>query len=256
MILAIFSSIFIIALLSLDEENQSYSFSSFITMWFGFCGGFTISLAIFGLFSSVVPEREFWKQVQSFFARCGQFMHGLEESAPGTPANAALVNTHLQQWQGTLKQLQTWSSAINYKRLPENTLAQTQALIESIEYLVLRLVSAVHVRQQSVEILDEQQLKQLRPVYDACIESLQVISNALAELKPIPELPDTGSLIRELESHGDDLRQPAAREAGDQASAFSFISATSQLRSLIDAIHDCRDRANALDWAAWNRNYF
>jgi hypothetical protein len=183
-------------------------------------------------------------------------MHGLEESAPGTPANAALVGTHLQQWQGTLKQLQTWSSAINYKRLPENTLAQTQALIESIEYLVLRLVSAVHVRQQSVEILDEQQLKQLRPVYDACIESLQVISNALAELKPIPELPDTGSLIRELESHGDDLRQPAAREAGDQASAFSFISATSQLRSLIDAIHDCRDRANALDWAAWNRNYF
>jgi hypothetical protein len=57
MILAIFTSIFLIALLSLDEESQSYSFSSFITMWFGFCGGFTISLAIFGLFSSVVPER-------------------------------------------------------------------------------------------------------------------------------------------------------------------------------------------------------
>jgi hypothetical protein len=28
------------------------------------------------------------------------------------------------------------------------------------------------------------------------------------------------------------------------------------LRSLLDAIHDCRDKANALDWAAWNRNYF
>jgi hypothetical protein len=256
MILAIFSSVFLIVLLSLDEENQSYSFSSFVTMWFGLCGGFTISLAIFALFSSVVPEREFWQQVQSFFARCGQFMHGLQGSAPGSPATAALVSTHLQQWQGTLKQLQTWSSAINYKRLPENNLAQTQALIESIEYLVLRLASAVHVRQQSVEILDEQQLKQLRPVYDACIESLQMISNALAELKPIPQLPDTRSLIRELESHDDDLRQPAARAAGDQASVFSFISTTSQLRSLIDAIHDCRNRANALDWAAWNRNYF
>ena len=256
MIQYLFSAIFVIALLSLDEEGQSYSFSSFVNMWLGLCGGFGGALAVFGLFSSVVPERELWKQVRSFFAGCGQFMRGLRESAPGTPANAALVSTHLQQWQGTLKQLQTWSSAINYTRLPENTLAQTQALIESIEYLVLRLASAVHVRQQPIEILDEQQLKQLRPAYDACIDSLQVISSALTELKPIPELPDTSSLIRELESRGDDLRQPAAREARDEASVFSFMSATSQLRSLIDAIHDCRDKANALDWEAWNRNYF
>jgi hypothetical protein len=83
-----------------------------------------------------------------------------------------------------------------------------------------------------------------------------VISNALADLKPIPELPDTRSLIRELESRGDDLRQPAANGAEDQASVFSFMSATAQLRSLLDAIHDCRDKANALDWEAWNRNYF
>jgi hypothetical protein len=256
MILAVFTSIFLIALLSLDEESQSYSFSSFITMWFGFCGGFTISLAIFGLFSSVVPEREFLQQVRSFFAGCGQFMHRLEESAPGAPASAAIINTHLQQWQGILTQLQTWSSAINYQRVPGNDQQQTQALIESIEYLVLRLASAVHFRQQSVEALDEDLLKQLRPVYDACIESLQVISNALADLKPIPELPNTRGLLRELESRGDDLRQPAAKEAEGQASLFSFMSATAQLRSLLDAIHDCRDKANALDWEAWNRNYF
>ena len=154
MILAIFTSIFLIALLSLDEESQSYSFSSFITMWFGFCGGFTISLAIFGLFSSVVPEREFWKQTRSFFSGCGQFMQGLEESAPGTPAGAAFISTNVQRWQDTLKQLQTWSSAINYKRVPGNDRQQTQALIESIEYLTLRIASAVRVRQQSIEALD------------------------------------------------------------------------------------------------------
>jgi hypothetical protein len=33
-------------------------------------------------------------------------------------------------------------------------------------------------------------------------------------------------------------------------------SATAQLRSLLEAIHDCRDKANALDWETWNRNYF
>ena len=140
--------------------------------------------------------------------------------------------------------------------MPGNDQQQTQALIESIEYLVLRLASAVHFRQQSVEALDEDLLKQLRPVYDACIESLQVMSNSLADLKPIPELPDSISLMRELESRGDALRQPAANAAQDQASVFNLMSASAQLRSLLDAIHDCRDKANALDWEAWNRNYF
>jgi len=256
MILMIFTSIFLIALLQLDEESQSYSFSSFLTIWFGFCGGFAISLAIFALFSSVVPEREFWKQVRSFFAGCGQFMQGLEESAPGTPAGAAIINTSVARWQGTLKQLQTWSSAINYKRVPGNDRQQTQALIESIEYLTLRLASAVRVRQQSVEALDEPLHKPLGRIYDACIESLQLISNSLAEQQPIPDLPDTSSLVREVESRGDDLRQTAANEVEVPASVLRFMSATSQLRSLLDAIHDCRDKANALDWEAWNRNYF
>jgi len=99
---SIFSSIFLIVLLSLDEGRQSYSFSSFITSWFGFSGGFAISLAIYGLFSSVVPEREFWKQVRSFFAGCAQFMQGLEQSAPGTSAGAAIISTSQKRWQGIL----------------------------------------------------------------------------------------------------------------------------------------------------------
>ena len=256
MILMIFSSLFLIALLSLDEENQSYSFSSFVTMWFGFCGGFTISLAVFGLFSSVVPEREFRQQLHAFFAGCGQFMQGLKSSAPGTPAAAASISTSVQRWQGTLKQLQVWSSAIDYKRVPGNDQQHTQALIESIEYLVLRLASVVHFRQQSVEALEEPQRKQLEPGYDACIESLQLISNSLAELQPIPDLPDTTSLLRDVESRGDDLSQSTANEEQARASLLRFRSASSQLRSLAGAIHDCRDKANALDWEVWDRNYF
>jgi hypothetical protein len=42
-----------------------------------------------------------------------------------------------------------------------NDRQQTQALIESIEYLALRLLSAVHVRQQSVEALAQAARTQL-----------------------------------------------------------------------------------------------
>jgi uncharacterized membrane protein YccC len=256
MILAIFSSIFLIALLQLDAENQAYEFSSFLKMWFGFCGGFTISLGIFSLFYALVPEREFWKQVRAFFGGCGQFMQGLKESAPGTPARAAIITTNAKRWQGTLKQLQTWSRSINYKRVPGNDRRQTQALIESIELLALRLFSAEDACQPSVEALDEPLGKLRGRIYDACIESLQLITNALAIPQPIPDLPDTGSLVRDIASRGDDLRRSAAGDEDGQAAVLGFMRATAHLRSLADAIQDCRDQANALDWEAWNRNTF
>jgi len=256
MILAIFSSIFLIILLSLDEENQAYAFSSFMTSWFGFSGGFAISLAIYGLFSTVVPEREFWKQVRSFFAGCAQFMQGLEQSSPCTPAGTTLVSTSQKRWQGTLRQLQVWSSMINYKQVSKNDRQQTQALIESIEYLVLRLTSLVHVRQQSFDLPDGQLREILGRIYETCIDSLQMISNALAEQRPVPDLPDSESLIREVESSEADLRQTVASSVDVHASILRFMSAVSELRSLSGAIQDCRDKANALDWAAWNRSYF
>jgi len=256
MILAIFSSIFLIILLSLDEENQAYTFSSFMTSWFGFSGGFAISLAIYGLFSTLVPEREFWKQVRSFFAGCAQFMQGLEQNAPGTPAGTTLVSTSQKRWQGALRQLQVWSSMINYRQVPGNDRQQTKALIESIEYLMLRLTSAVHVRQQSLDFPHEPLREQLGHIYNTCIDSLQMISNALAEQRPIPDLPDSESLIREVESRQADLRQAVASNLDVHASILRLMSATAELRSLSGAIQDCRDKANALDWEAWNRNYF
>jgi hypothetical protein len=131
-----------------------------------------------------------------------------------------------------------------------------RCLKDPIEYLSLRFASAVQVREQAAVALDEHLLKGLGRIHDACIDSLQLISNSLAELKPIPDLPDTTSLIGEVEAQSDALRQAAGREAQLPASALLFLSATAQLRSLLEAIHDCRDKANALDWAAWNRNYF
>jgi hypothetical protein len=114
----------------------------------------------------------------------------------------------------------------------------------------------VDVRQLSAEALDEPLRKLLGHTYDACIESLQLIAGSLTNLKPIPALPDTRSLVHDLESRGDDLRRSTAGDEDARASVLRFLSATSQLRALADAIHDCRDKANALDWEAWNRNYF
>jgi hypothetical protein len=251
----LFSAIFVIALLSLDEESQSYSFSSFVNMWIGLCGGFGGALAVFGLFSSVVPEREFWKQVRGFFAGCVQSMQGLAQSSPGTPAGAAMVKAGRQRGPGLFQQLQMWSSAIDYTRVPGRDRQVTQALIDSIEHAALRLDAAEHARRQPVGAMAESLREPLHRLYDACVESFQLMANALANLKPAPALPDTGSLVREIESRGGDLRRTAGGNDDIQASALRVMGVAAHLHSLADAIHDCRQRANAIDWEAWNRNY-
>jgi hypothetical protein len=139
--------------------------------------------------------------------------------------------------------------------VPGNDRHKTQALIESIEHLALRLASAEHVRQQSFGASDEPLRKLLGRFHDACVESFKLIETSLADLKPIPDLPDTWSLVREIESRGDDLRRSAAGDEAVRASVLHFMSATAQLGPLADTIHDCRDKTNALDWEAWNRNY-
>ena len=254
-VMFLFSTIFVIALLSLDEENQSYSFSSFVNMWIGLCGGFAGALAVFGLFSSVVPEREFRKQVRCFFAGCGQSMQDLAKSSPGAPAGAAIVKADRQRWPGLFKQLQMWSSAIDFARVPGNDRRATQALIDSIEHAALRLDAAEHARRQPGGAMVESLRAPLHRLYDACVESFQLIASSLADLKPVPALPDTGSLVREIESSGGDLRRAAGGDEDIEASALRAMSVAAHLHSLSDAIHDCRDKTNAIDWEAWNRNY-
>ena len=237
----LFAAIFVIALLSLDEEGQSYSFSSFVNMWIGLSGGFVGALAVVGLFSSVVPEREFWKQVRAFFAGCGQSMQSMVRSPPWTPAGATVVKAQRQRWPGLFKQLQMWSAAIDYDKVPDRDRQAAQALIESIEHAALRLDAVEHARRQPPGTLAESQREPLQRLYNACVESFLLIASSVGDQQPVPALPDTAGLVRDLESRGENFR---------------FMNESAQLGSLADAIRDCRDKANTLDWKAWNRNYF
>jgi hypothetical protein len=91
---------------------------------------------------------------------------------------------------------------------------------------------------------------------DACTDSFQLIADSLANREPVPRLPDTKKLLRDLESKGHAIRQPVSGNKISHAAALHAMSLTARFEALSDAIHDCRTRANALDWNAWNQNYF
>ena len=120
----------------------------------------------------------------------------------------------------------------------------------------LRLPAVERVGQSSGEALDEPLRALLDRFHVACVESFQLIANSLAALQPIPDLPDTRSLVREMESRSDDLHRSVGGDKDASAFVLYFMITTARLSSLADAIQDCRDNANALDWGAWNRNYF
>lgn len=149
-----------------------------------------------------------------------------------------------------------WSSAINYKLVPGNDRQRTLALIESIQYLVLRRDSVVQVRQQSLDLPDEPLCELLERIDETCIDSFLLISATLAEQRPVPDLSAIQSMIREVECREAELRQTVARDEDMHTSMFRFMSAAFEMRSLAGAIQDCRNKVNALDWVAWNRSYF
>jgi hypothetical protein len=116
-------------------------------------------------------------------------------------------------------------------------------LVTSIDRVALCLGSAEHALGKPVDSVPEPFRKPLGHLYDACADSLQMIASSLTEMKPVPDLPATEGLIPDIASMGDE-------------SVLRTMSVAAHLHSLADAIHDCRDKANALDWKAWNRNYF
>jgi len=244
----LFSSIFLAALLMLDEERQSYSFSSFMTMWFGLAGGFGIALPMLALLSPELPEREFWKQVRSFFAGGGRFMQDLEKRPKEPPAPAV--------WRGPLKQVQMWSALIDYKRVAGPDRRKTQALVESIEHVAIYLATAGHARRGPVAAVVEPLREPLHRLHHVCVDSFQLLASSVTDLKPVPEIADTARLIRDIESKGGDICRSLPGDDDAHASALSLMSGAARLHALADLLHDCRDRANALDWEAWNRSHF
>jgi uncharacterized membrane protein YccC len=253
MFTALFTSIFCIVLLSLDEESQSYAFSTFFNSWIGLAGGFAVPILLFAVLNTLVPEREFSKQLSAFFSGCGQFMRNVRKSPPDTAAGGVIVGAARTQWLGQLKQLQMWSGMINYTRVPGNSRDATQALVEAVERVSLRLAATAYSRQKP---LFEPLREQFYGLHDICIESCEIIANALTGREPVPELPEIGAQVHHLESKVDELRHAAIGDQEIQTSVLRVLNVTTQLQLLAGELNDCRDKANALDWKAWQQNWF
>jgi uncharacterized membrane protein YccC len=253
MIGALFSSIFVIILLSLDEQNQSYAFSTFMNSWLSLCGGFAIPILIFSLFNTLVPERLFSAQVSSFFNGCGRFMTELKGAQQELPSNEATIKAARQHWQGIHKQLQLWSSLINHKRVPVNDQAKVRELVESIEGLTLRLAT---VEYSHCKPLFEPFNKPFCLLYDRCVESCHLIANAPTDGKPVPDMPETNSLVLEIEKLGNEL----CRSNDGDKSTLNYVQdamcIVAHMNLLRNGLNNCREKVNAIDWKRWDLNYF
>ncbi len=141
------------------------------------------------------------------------------------------INKARGHWQGTLEQLQLWSSMINYKRIPDNTQDKTRDLVESIERLVLRLAAAEYARRKPVYKPMQEPFYLL---YDSCVESCQLIAKSLAASQPVPTLPDTNNLVRGIESRGEECCRSVNGDTNILNSVQSMMSITTHMTSSTD----------------------
>ena len=92
-------------------------------------------------------------------------------------------------------------------------------------------------------------------MHDSCVESCEIIANALTSREPVPELPEIGGQVHHLESKLDEFRRSATGDQEVQTSVLRVLSVTTHMHLLVGELNDCRDKANALDWKAWQQNW-
>jgi hypothetical protein len=250
---SLFTSIFVIILLSFDEQRQSYAFSTFMNSWISLCGGFALPVLIFCLFNSLVPERMFSCQVSAFFADCGHLLHNLKESLSGKSPAVATIRTAREQWQGRRKQLQVWASMINHKRMHGNDQIKTGELIDSIEHLAVRLETCEYAHGKDVF---EPLRQSFFLLYDSCIESCQLIASAMVDLKPVPELPASAALAHDVKLQCNEMQGVVSDDNDSSVYVQNVLSITTHMALLAAELNDCRNKVNGLDWKRWNQNYF
>lgn len=238
-------------------ESQAYSFSGFVNTFIAAGGGFLIGLLTLGLFATRVPEREFRKQLASFFGTCERTIKELEEDKPWTPHGKSILISGRKELIDHVKTCGLWSNLLKYDRVPANDNDKVISLLAAIAALVFRIESMEQARQ---EFKDESSISLLRDkakgLSRAVNEAFLLIKNSISEAEQVPDLPDISGLIDQIRVGLEELREQVKVEENVRELASQVLVVIGFYLALAESIGECRRCVNALDWKAWDQAYF
>ena len=239
------------------SEVQTYSFSTYVNTFIGTGGGLLIGLIILSIFSYRRPEIEYKKQMILFFGSCEEMLKQLDEHKPWTPKGRSILFSGRKELINHIKNTILWASTLNYERTPDNDKTKVEALLSSLEDITFRLDSLEQARQ---EYKDDSSITSLRKkwtdMHQALNQEFRLLKDSISNGEQVPEFPDTSELVKQISADLKDIRSREGASENLNELAVRILLLTGFYQSLTVSLAECRQRVNALDWKAWDQEYF
>ena len=242
--------------LSSFSLQQSYSFSTFSNALIGDCGGFIVPMILLQFFAWSTPEQTFRRKVLAFFQTCGQTLDALGTDPPWTDRGKTVLASQHALLLKSLKTCGLWTHLINPRRAPQNDATKVSDLLASMESLLFRIEMTERARLPAPnEVAFESLLAAVRELRTSFEDSLKAIQQRISGHAPVSASPDINAKIEEYRRQLEALRDDPAVDTTDQGSAGRVLVLAGYYRALADAIEQCREAVEALDWPQWERSY-
>ena len=246
---AVVSVIIAKALISVSTTPPSYDFASFANTYIGMSGGFSLVLLLAYLFETRSPRRSLHKLVSASLLDAADYLNKLPDQSATTSDWAARAATYRKRSLGALGKMNKLSALVDYGQDPSIARGNIQSALRSLDALVVKLISGDTLRTAT-----DLQADRMKRANAWCVESMVAIGHALRAQPPV---------TAQLPPNLDDLELPPFRAgasdstSGDATDSVETPKAlAAYYRSLVDAILDCQNKLESVNWKRWCQDYF
>ena len=236
------------------SQGQVYSFAQFSNNALGIIGGVGVALAVLAFFNPPVPERQFKTYARTFLQRCERAIRDLREQTAVAAGNRGSIAARRAEWLELLCLCELWARQLDHHRHPEAERAAVGALIEAMWAIAFRLEALEEARQrhpdETLIAAPSERCSQ------AAIAGLTQLGQALASSQPVPALAELSAAPDDFRAVIEPMHAEAHRSGEIRGSLHGALTLTGFYCALAEAIEQCRQRTNDIDWQRWDLAYF
>jgi uncharacterized membrane protein YccC len=250
------SGIWILELIDLSQ-GQIYPFSGFAENLVGIVGAVLVAVIVISLLLAPIPEQRFRAHVRGFFAICAETARRAAAFAPGDPKAEISLRAGRSRMAEQLRTCHMWWEQLDRDRFSDDERQKAAFLTAAMRSLTFRQDALEQARLElpadrlSRQLAEsEEELRRLR------ILAYRKFEHAAARCEPAPA-PDIAALVgpyQILLAAIRDVRERRDEDAEELARAILVLMGLRQ--ALAQAINDCYERFNALNWQTWGAAHF
>jgi uncharacterized membrane protein YccC len=252
-----FSGLWIFELINLGQ-GQVYSFASYSETLLGIIGAVLVGVTVISLLDAPIPERRFRHHVEGFFAICADIAREMTVVAPDDAEVRLRLRAGRSRLVEQLRMCHMWWQQLDPDRFSEDERHKAALLVAAMRSLAFRqdAMQQARVGFPISRALPElagpgEELRRLEA------RAYLVLERAAARCEPAAPVPAVSELVGPYQTWLDALH--GARERRDEHAkelTRQVLVAMGLHQALAQAINDCHDRFNALDWQTWGAAHF